>query len=69
MPTKLLLADCGATSGKWAYIDRTSGSVVRFRTGPVNASLHDIGRIAEEMARAIEQCPAPPSAICLYAAG
>lgn len=69
MPTKLLVADCGATSGKWAYIDRTSGSVVRFRTGPVNASLHDIGRIAEEMARAIEQCPAPPSAICIYAAG
>lgn len=69
MSTKLLIADCGATSGKWAYIDRTSGSVVRFRTGPVNASLHNTKCIAAEMARAIEQCPAPPSVMCIYAAG
>lgn len=69
MSTKLLIADCGATSGKWAYIDRTSGSVVRFRTGPVNASLHDTKCIAAEMTRAIEKCPAPPSDMCIYAAG
>lgn len=69
MSTKLLIADCGATSGKWAYIDRASGSVVRFRTGPVNASLHNTKCIAAEMARAIEQCPEPPAVMCIYAAG
>lgn len=69
MSTKLLIADCGATSGKWAYVDRASGSVVRFRTGPVNASLHNTKCIAAEMARAIEQCPEPPAVMCIYAAG
>lgn len=68
-PTALLIADCGATSGKWAYVDRASGSTVRFTTGPVNASIHDLTRITTEMVTAREQCPAPPSALHVYAAG
>ncbi|MCM1028955.1 MAG: hypothetical protein NC342_06170 [Pseudoflavonifractor sp.] len=69
MKQTLLIADCGATSGKWACIDHTSGSVVRFRTGPVNSSLHTRERIAAELARAKTQCPVPPSALQVYAAG
>lgn len=68
-PSALLIADCGATSGKWAYIDRASGSTVRFTTGPVNASIHDLTRIASELVTAREQCPSPPSALLINAAG
>lgn len=65
----LLLADCGASSGKWAYIDRATGRVVRFATGPVNAAVHTPEHIAECLDSARRQCPAPPAAVAIYAAG
>lgn len=69
MSESLLIADCGATSGKWAFADRTSGSGVRFVTGPVNPSVYTDDEIALELAKAAQQCPRPPSAALMFAAG
>lgn len=50
MTPALLIADCGATSGKWAVVDRLSGAVSRFTTGPVNPSVYSPEQIDSQLA-------------------
>lgn len=64
-----LIADCGATSGKWAFIDPVAESVIRFSTGPLNMAVQDDGSIRAALTEARESCPSSPGAVRIYAAG
>lgn len=68
-PATLLIADCGATSGKWALVDRATGCVRRFVTGPVNPAVYNPSHIAATLAEASGRLPMPPDAVAIYAAG
>ncbi len=69
MTLPVLIADCGATSGKWALVDPASGSVAHFTTGPINASVQSEESVAEALQAALDACPASPGRVRLYAAG
>ena len=68
-PATLLIADCGATSGKWALVDRATGCARRFVTGPVNPAVYNPSHIAATLAEASGRLPMPPDAVAIYAAG
>lgn len=65
----LLVADCGATSGKWVLSSHASGSMARFRTGPINVSTMSDSQVSAELADARKQCPVPPTIVRIYASG
>ncbi|MBD5345888.1 MAG: hypothetical protein HDR92_02000 [Bacteroides sp.] len=69
MSGPLLIADCGATSGKWALVDRSSGAVARFVTGPVNPSVYTREQIDAEILKVAGKCCVAPVEACIYAAG
>lgn len=64
-----LISDCGATSGKWAYIDPVADKVIRFSTGPLNMAVQDAASIRADLTEARDSCPSSPGSVRIYAAG
>ncbi len=69
MTPTLLIADCGATSGKWAVVDRLTGTVSRFSTGPINPSVYSRSHISTQLSLAAGQVKMPIGSVQMYVAG